>query len=216
MGEWKHRRQGEREQGREGARGKWHLRSPSPALPFSTPGVHFSCEIVRGAIHCSTLGGSMQYRPLGKTGYQVFPIGLGCAPMMTLSLATGTRLVRRAIELGLNYIDTAHGYGETEVMVGQALQGQREKVFLSTKTFGANARRCMARNTGLIATPADGLPGQLSPARVERRRGYGTPAGVGRRTGGAGGSAPGRVDPSHRLHGAHQPRADTGAEALRL
>ena len=78
----------------------------------------------------------MQYRPLGKTGYQVFPIGLGCAPMMTLSLAAGTRLVRRAIELGLNYIDTAHGYGETEVMVGQALQGQREKVFLSTKTFG--------------------------------------------------------------------------------
>jgi uncharacterized protein len=76
----------------------------------------------------------MQYRPLGKTGDQVSVIGLGCAPMMTLSLAAGTRLVRRAVELGLNYIDTARGYGETEVMVGQALQGQRQKVFLSTKT----------------------------------------------------------------------------------
>ena len=42
----------------------------------------------------------MQYRPLGKIGYNVSAIGLGCAPMMGLSLAAGTRLVRRAIELG--------------------------------------------------------------------------------------------------------------------
>ncbi|MBN1399667.1 MAG: aldo/keto reductase [Anaerolineae bacterium] len=82
----------------------------------------------------------MQTRPLGNTGARVTGIGLGCAPMMGLPLRDGVRLVERALELGLTYIDTARSYGETEVMVGQALRGHpRERVFLSTKT-GASTR----------------------------------------------------------------------------
>ena len=81
----------------------------------------------------------MLYRPLGKTGLEVTTIGLGCAPMMSLSIEAGVRLVRRAVELGMNYLDTARGYGQTEVMIGQALQGQRDKVYISTKT-GARTR----------------------------------------------------------------------------
>ena len=81
----------------------------------------------------------MHYRPLGKTGLRVSVIGLGCAPMMCLSIEAGATLVRRAVELGLNYLDTARSYGETEVMIGQALQGERERVYISTKT-GAKTR----------------------------------------------------------------------------
>jgi aryl-alcohol dehydrogenase-like predicted oxidoreductase len=81
----------------------------------------------------------MQYRPLGRTGLVVSAIGLGCAPMMSLSLEAGEQLVRRALDWGINYIDTARDYGETEVMVGRALVGQREHVYLSTKT-GARKR----------------------------------------------------------------------------
>jgi aryl-alcohol dehydrogenase-like predicted oxidoreductase len=76
----------------------------------------------------------MQYRPLGRTGLVVSTIGLGCAPMMSLSLDAGERLVRRALARGINYIDTARGYGETEVMVGRAIAGQRDRVYVSTKT----------------------------------------------------------------------------------
>ena len=81
----------------------------------------------------------MQYRPLGRTGLVVSAIGLGCAPMMSLSLDAGEQLVRRAVDRGITYIDTARGYGETEVMVGRALAGQRDRVYLSTKT-GARKR----------------------------------------------------------------------------
>lgn len=81
----------------------------------------------------------MQYRPLGKTGAQVSVIGLGLGPMMSLSLEAGVLLIRRAVDLGINYLDTARSYGETEVMAGQALKGRREGVFLSTKT-GARTR----------------------------------------------------------------------------
>ncbi|HEY3415867.1 MAG TPA: aldo/keto reductase [Armatimonadota bacterium] len=158
----------------------------------------------------------MQYRPLGKTGDRVSAIGLGCAPMMTLSLAAGTRLVRRAIDLGLNYIDTARGYGETEVMVGQALQGQRQKVFLSTKTAAptrAEAWREILDSLQRLQT--DYLDNchlhALSEGEDMERR-----LGPRRRTGGAAGSAPRGPDPPHRLHGSYQSRSAARAGAFRL
>lgn len=42
-------------------------------------------------------------------------------------------VIRRALDLGVNYVDTALGYGESEVIVGKAIKGYRERVFLSTK-----------------------------------------------------------------------------------
>jgi aryl-alcohol dehydrogenase-like predicted oxidoreductase len=81
----------------------------------------------------------MQYRPLGKTGLEVSVIGLGLAPMMCLEVEAGVPLIRRALELGITYLDTARSYGETEVMIGRALEGRREEVVLSTKT-GAKTR----------------------------------------------------------------------------
>jgi hypothetical protein len=49
--------------------------------------------------------GTTQCHPLGRTGYQVPTIGPGYSLMMILSLAAGAKLVRRTVELGLNYDD---------------------------------------------------------------------------------------------------------------
>jgi len=90
----------------------------------------------------------MQYRPLGRTGFGVTPIGLGCGPMMSLPIEDGARVVRRALELGINYIDVARSYGQSEIMVGQAMRGwSRQDVFISSKT-GARTREEAWRSIG--------------------------------------------------------------------
>jgi aryl-alcohol dehydrogenase-like predicted oxidoreductase len=69
----------------------------------------------------------MQYRTLGRTGLQVSVVALGAGPVS--GLMTGddadrqTAVVRRAIELGINWIDTAAGYGQgqSEASLGRAL-----------------------------------------------------------------------------------------------
>ena len=76
---------------------------------------------------------------LGRTGLTVSVMGLGCGGHSRLGLATGKTeqdaiaVVRRALDLGVNFIDTAEAYG-TEPVVGKALAGTpRENVVLSTK-----------------------------------------------------------------------------------
>jgi L-galactose dehydrogenase len=75
---------------------------------------------------------------LGRTGLEVSVAGLGCGGHSRLGQATGAteeesvQLVRRALELGVTYVDTARSYG-TEEIVGRALVGRRDEVVLSTK-----------------------------------------------------------------------------------
>jgi len=80
----------------------------------------------------------MQYRTLGRTGIQVSPYALG-----TLMLATvmgnapedSARVIHKALDAGINLIDTADSYGDSEEVVGKALEGRRDDVVLATK-FG--------------------------------------------------------------------------------
>lgn len=84
----------------------------------------------------------MEYRFLGKTGVRLSTFSLGTA--MFGSWGNPNRdecvtVVRRALEGGINCIDTADVYsdGHAEEIVGMAIRGQRENVFLATKAYGA-------------------------------------------------------------------------------
>jgi aryl-alcohol dehydrogenase-like predicted oxidoreductase len=83
----------------------------------------------------------MQYRTLGRTGIKVSPYGLG-ALMLGASIGNpdhddSIRLIHKALEAGINLIDTADAYsqGASEEVVGKALKGRRDSVVLATK-FG--------------------------------------------------------------------------------
>jgi uncharacterized protein len=76
----------------------------------------------------------MQYRPLGKTGLHVSIIGLGGVQLNSSSTDYAVRIVQRALDLGVNYVDTARAYGDSEIKVGLAIKGRRQQVYVSTKT----------------------------------------------------------------------------------
>ncbi len=81
----------------------------------------------------------MQYKILGRTGLSVSVAGLGCGGHSRLgqtyghSVEQSVAVVKAAIDMGINFIDTAAAYG-TEAIVGQAVRGLRDKVVISTKT----------------------------------------------------------------------------------
>jgi L-galactose dehydrogenase len=82
----------------------------------------------------------MQYTTLGKTGLKVSVAGLGCGGNSRIGLGAGLSeaqsiaLVQAALDLGVNFLDTAVSYG-TEGVVGKAIKGRpRDSVVISTKT----------------------------------------------------------------------------------
>ena len=79
--------------------------------------------------------GSMMYKPLGRTGIKIPEVGLG-----TWGYHGGTDPLRRGFEAGALFVDTAESYGSEEV-VGRALHGFRDRVFLATKVSARNLRR---------------------------------------------------------------------------
>jgi aryl-alcohol dehydrogenase-like predicted oxidoreductase len=101
----------------------------------------------------------MEYRRLGKSGVRVSVVGLGgntfgrfCDESQTASIVHG------AMDLGVNFIDTAESYsnGVSEDLIGKALQGRRHEVVLATKT-------------GVRTEPGSEAGGRLTRKRIVAR-----------------------------------------------
>jgi uncharacterized protein len=98
------------------------------------------------------LGDPMPYRPFGTTGFQVSALGFGAMRLPLRGPGAGdidesqaVRMIRTAIDAGVNYVDTAYGYhgGRSEVVVGQALRdGYRQRIKLATKLPSWRAITC--------------------------------------------------------------------------
>ena len=77
----------------------------------------------------------MEYRILPRTGWEVSAIGFGCMSLSTEQEAESIALLHKAVDLGINYFDTADLYnqGENEVLVGKALRSKRQALYMATK-----------------------------------------------------------------------------------
>jgi aryl-alcohol dehydrogenase-like predicted oxidoreductase len=83
----------------------------------------------------------MQKRPLGKSGLSVSAIGLGCMGMSGVygkaDDAESTAVIHHALDCGIDHLDSSdmYGWGQNEELIGKAVKGRRDKVFVTTK-FG--------------------------------------------------------------------------------
>jgi predicted aldo/keto reductase-like oxidoreductase len=82
----------------------------------------------------------VQKRKLGRTGLEVSIIGFGAMWLPGLKAEECIEVVRRAVDLGVNYFDTARSYGDSEEKLGLALQGLRDKCVIASKT-GSKTRK---------------------------------------------------------------------------
>jgi len=108
----------------------------------------------------------MKTRKLGTTGVDIPAIGLGCMGMSSVygaaDDATSIAVIRRALELGINFLDTAdiYGVGGNEELVGRAIKGKRDRVVLATK-FGNVIKGSWADGKGYAI---DGSPAYVKYA----------------------------------------------------
>jgi aryl-alcohol dehydrogenase-like predicted oxidoreductase len=112
----------------------------------------------------------MRQRDLGRCGVHVSAIGLGCWGMSASNgpayESESTATLHHALDLGVNFIDTADSYGEdghNESLIGRALEGRRHKFVLATKTGWV--KRAALDGQPMVAV--DGRPKRISsqPAR---------------------------------------------------
>jgi hypothetical protein len=81
----------------------------------------------------------------GRTGLMVSRLAFGGIPIQRLSRQDGIRLVTNALELGINFIDTAHVYGHSEELIGEAIRTMsRDSLVIATKSPAADRKGFLA------------------------------------------------------------------------
>jgi predicted aldo/keto reductase-like oxidoreductase len=97
----------------------------------------------------------MQKRTLGKTGWELSAIGFGAIKFPLISQKECEMLLNKAIDGGINFVDTADCYGDSEEKIGLALKGRRKEFYLSTKIDerdGIGVRKKLERCLGRLRT----------------------------------------------------------------
>lgn len=87
----------------------------------------------------------VKFKTLGKTNLKVSVIGFGGIPVQRINIEESKKVVLKAEELGVNFIDTARGYTVSEEYIGYALEGRREKWIIATKSMSRD-KASMARD----------------------------------------------------------------------
>ena len=83
----------------------------------------------------------MERLQLGRTGLLVSRIGMGGLPLMRLSKKKGVRLVKEVLDLGVNLIDTANCYGDSEEKIGEGLKGRnRDEIIVASKSLAIDKK----------------------------------------------------------------------------
>ena len=83
----------------------------------------------------------MRQKKFGQSGPQVPVIGQGTWYIDHGDRKTAVGALRRGIDLGMTHIDTAEMYGDAELVIADAITGQRDKIFLVSKVLPSNASR---------------------------------------------------------------------------
>jgi diketogulonate reductase-like aldo/keto reductase len=83
----------------------------------------------------------MEQRRFGPANREVAVIGQGTWYLESGDRASAIAAVRQGLDLGMTHIDTAEYYGEAEDVVGEAISGRRDEVFLVSKVIPGNASR---------------------------------------------------------------------------
>ena len=85
---------------------------------------------------------------LGKTDMMVTRLGFGGIPIQRLSEDDAVAVVRRCLELGITFLDTANAYTTSEERIGKAIAGKRQELIIATKS-GARDRENIEKHLGL-------------------------------------------------------------------
>ena len=111
----------------------------------------------------------MKYVPFGSTGVSVSRLCLGGMMFSRKIDPDGTRRVfDEALDAGINFIDTAESYTDSEEYIGRVLVGRRDRVFLATKVYTKRAGEHAGRNSPAnIETSLDHSLQQLRTDRID-------------------------------------------------
>ena len=100
----------------------------------------------------------MKYRRLGRTGLMVSCVGFGALPLAGLSVMEARAVLDAALDGGINFIDTARGYKESEQLIGGAVSRRRGEFFLATKAKARKEQKIMEElETSLTLLKTDRL-----------------------------------------------------------